>query len=224
MIRKVTKENELLQNILDIGCKDIMNNPDIYKYYNMLLKSGSELARHSINVALLSVIIGLNVFEDKNEIQDLFISGLLHDYGKLFIPYKILNKSSKLTVKEREEIKKHTILGYRYLKDEKCFSKDILWGVLDHHERVDGTGYGKGKTGKDISKLAKIIMIADVYDAMISDRVYKVSLDRGTVYEYLFYYAGKHFSKTLIKKFINSTISLDLDYVLKETKKHIIAK
>lgn len=217
-----TKEKELVRNILDVGCKDIINYPDVNKYFNMLWQNGNELVRHSINVAILSLIIGIYVFEDISETKDLFISGLLHDYGKLFIPTKILNKSGKLTLKEREEIKKHTILGYKYLKKGKCFSKDVLLGVLDHHERVDGTGYVKGKTSKDISKLAKVIMIADVYDAMISDRVYRQRLDRGIVYEYLFANAGKHFSRTFIKQFINTTISLDLSYVLKESRKLIL--
>lgn len=218
---RLRREKELIDTILDIGFKDIVDNPNVGRCFNRLCQCGSELVRHSINVAILSVIIGIYVFEDKNDSKDLFIVGLLHDYGKLFVPDSILNKSLKLTSKEREEIEKHSFLGYKYLAEEKCFGKDILLGVLDHHERGDGSGYGYGKTSKEISELAKIIMIADVYDAMVTDRVYRARLDKAIVNEYLINNAGTQFSRNLIKSFLNNTIALDLNYVIREAYSNI---
>lgn len=219
---KYTKEKELTKKILAIGCKELINNPDVGRCFNKLKLHGDELHNHSINVSILSVIIGFYVYENINDIKNLFISGLLHDYGKLYIPNKIINKHDSLTKSERKVIETHAALGYQYLSKEKCFNNQILSGVLEHHERMDGTGYSNKKHENEISDFAKIIMIADVYDAMVSDRVYRMQIDKGIVYEYLFSNAGRHFSNALIKCFINNTISLDLNHVIEDSKSHIL--
>lgn len=217
-----TKENKLVESIIALGCKEIINNQNVNRCFNKLRLYSDELHRHSVNVSILSVVIGINVYKDLGAIRDLFVSGLLHDYGKLYVPIRILDKSDRLTKKERIEIEKHVRLGYEHLKQEKCFSNKVLRGVLEHHERMDGTGYGKKIIEKEISEFAKIIAIADVYDAMISDRVYRSKLERGIVYEYLFSNAGTHFNRSLVKTFINNTLSMDLDYVINESERQII--
>lgn len=217
-----TKENELVKEILATGCKDVINNPNVSKCFSRLKNYNKELHRHSVNVAILSVIIAIYTNKSHSDMTDLFISGLLHDYGKLYVPEKIINKSGILTVLERKEIEKHVLLGYKYLKKEMYFSNNILLGVLEHHERVDGKGYTEAKSENNISEFAKIIMVADVYDAMISDRVYRSRLERGIVYEYLFSNAGKYFSRPLVKGFINNTFTMDLNYVIKESERQIM--
>ena len=216
-----TKEKELIGSILKVGCRDILNKQNVKSCFNKLEGFSNELYRHSVNVSILSVTLGIYSGKDMSELRDLFISGLLHDYGKLFISEEILNKCNGLTLQERIEIEAHALLGYQYLKYEQCFNNKILLGILEHHEKMDGTGYGYRKSEKDISEYAKIIMIADVYDAMISDRVYRSRIDRGIVYEYLFSNAGSHFSSSLIKCFINNTLSLDLDYVIRVAEDNI---
>lgn len=106
------------------------------------------------------------------------------------------------------------------MKNGKCFNERILLGILDHHERMDGTGYSQGKSDKNISKYAKIIMIADVYDAMISDRIYRKRIERCHVYDYLLSNIGSHFDKLLVKLFVQKTVDLDLGYVIMELTKH----
>lgn len=216
------KEKVIINKILAIGCKELLYNPNVNKCFNKIIFYNDELHRHSVNVAVLSVIIGMYVYEDLSTIRDLFVSGLLHDYGKLYVPRKILDKSDELTQMERDEINKHVMLGYQSLNHEKCFSNHILSGVLEHHERMDGTGYSNRITEKEISEFAKIIMIADVYDAMISDRVYRSKLERGIVYEYLFCNAGTYFNRALVKIFINNTLSVDLGYVIEEVERRIL--
>ena len=215
------KEDKLIKNIIATGCKAVINDPRVYKYVKDMAECSRQLYIHSINVAILSLIMGIKVIDDSKKLAELFTAALLHDYGKLFVPAKILNKTCGLTEHERCEIEKHSEIGYQRLLTDKYFNDRVLLGVLEHHERMDGTGYAKGKCGSDISSYAKIIMIADVYDAMISDRVYRTRIDRGIVYEYLFSNAGKHFSRLLIKSFINSTLSLELDYVICEVEREI---
>jgi HD-GYP domain-containing protein (c-di-GMP phosphodiesterase class II) len=155
----------IFENINDADCVISLLNGlkdfDDYTYY------------HSMNVAFYAMLIGKWSHMPKAEIMDLILSGCLHDIGKTMVPDEILNKRGRLTEAEFEEIKKHSYYGYVMLKSDDSFSNDIKDAVLSHHERIDGSGYPKGSRGQSIGKYAKIIAIADVYDAMTSERVYK---------------------------------------------------
>lgn len=216
------KERIIIRELLSEECIKATNNPDISRYIDEIGSYSKELYSHSINVAILSVILGINIFDREKDITELFTSALLHDYGKLSLPKCILDKRDVLTKSERYEIEKHTSCGYQILKEDNKLSNDVLMGILDHHERVDGSGYGNRKHEEEISKLAKVIMIADVYDAMISDRVYRKKIGRSVVYEHLFKNAGKEFCRSEVRCFINNTISIDLDYVIREVKNYMI--
>ncbi|NMB34597.1 MAG: HD-GYP domain-containing protein [Clostridium sp.] len=146
---------------------------DIVRCLNQIKLSGEYLYTHSINVSLLSMLLGKWLGYKETEIKKLVIAGLLHDVGKTRVSSKILNKPGKLTEEEYNEIKKHAVYGYRILENEKNMDKDVSHAVLMHHEREDGSGYPMGIKGEKISKLAKVIAVADIYDAMTSNRVYK---------------------------------------------------
>ncbi len=144
-----------------IGFLNELKTYDDYTYY------------HSANVAFYAMLIGKWMKMTNAEIMDLILAGCLHDIGKLTIPNEILNKKGKLTEKEFEEIKEHSIRGYWMVKNESGISNEVKDAVLSHHERMDGSGYPAGTCGESLGKYAKIIAIADVYDAMTSERVYK---------------------------------------------------
>lgn len=108
---------------------------------------------------------------NKREISKVYLCGLLHDIGKIHISSSILCKPEKLTIEEYEKVKIHSKEGYLLIKD--YVSEDIANGVLMHHERLDGTGYPSQLKEEDISFFAKIIMVADAYDAMTVNRVYR---------------------------------------------------
>jgi HD-GYP domain-containing protein (c-di-GMP phosphodiesterase class II) len=127
---------------------------------------------HSINVALICSIIGKWLKYSDDEIQLLTLSGILHDVGKILIPKQILTKQGKLTENEYEIMKKHVNLGYDKLKD-KDIDEQVKQACLFHHERCDGSGYPLGLEGSKIPAIAKIVAIADVYDAMTSARIYR---------------------------------------------------
>ena len=122
--------------------------------------------------ALLAYKLGMN----KNEIEDIHSIALLHDIGKLGIPDSILNKPGKLTNEEYQVMKNHTVIGGNILKDMSML-KDIDLGAKYHHERYDGKGYPDGLKGEQIPYIARIISVADAFDAMTSDRVYRKHLD-----------------------------------------------
>lgn len=130
---------------------------------------------HSTNVALISVTIAKWLSLPETDINNILLSGLLHDIGKMSLPDEILNKPDRLTSEEFEIIKTHTRLSYDALRDLPLDIR-IKEAALLHHERCDGLGYPFGIQGNKISLYAKIIAIADVYDAMTSPRSYRPAL------------------------------------------------
>lgn len=129
--------------------------------------------RHSINVCILSTMIGKWLGYRGKKLRSLSTAALLHDIGKAMMPSEILNKKGKLTPKEFEVAKQHAVMGYKILKENNAISNDVCLGVLQHHERMDGSGYSMGVKGEKIHEFAKIIAVADIFDAMTSKRVYK---------------------------------------------------
>lgn len=127
---------------------------------------------HSLNVSLICNIFGQWLDLNEYDLQTLTLSGLLHDIGKLRIPDQIIKKPGKLTQTEYDIIKTHTTNGYKILKNHDI-DRRIINATLMHHERMDGTGYPFHLDGTSIQDFAKIVSIADVYDAMTSSRIYR---------------------------------------------------
>ncbi len=131
---------------------------------------------HSVRVSMISGLLAKWCGLNATQIKDAALAGLLHDIGKCNIPDQILNKPTHLTIEEFKVMKTHAILGYILIKDIPNISYDVLQGVMQHHERMDGSGYPNGLKGPDINYLAKIVAIADVYCAMTQDRIYKLAM------------------------------------------------
>ncbi len=127
---------------------------------------------HSINVALVCTVMGSWLQLPQEESEILMLCGLLHDIGKLTIPSEILLKSDPLTPEEYNVIKTHAMRGYNYLRPKNIDTR-IKLAAMTHHERCDGSGYPLNLRGDQIDDFAKIVAIADVYDAMTSARVYR---------------------------------------------------
>ncbi len=127
--------------------------------------------RHSVNVALLAALIGQWLGLSEEKLCKLTTAGLLHDLGKMAIPPAILNKRGELTPDEREIVCNHPRKCLEILALQG-YERELLFGILQHHERIDGSGYPEKLPGRTISLFARIIAVADVYDAMMSNRVY----------------------------------------------------
>lgn len=130
---------------------------------------------HSINVSLICRVFGGWLKMSDEDIDVLTLCGLLHDVGKLTLPASIIGKKEPLTDEEFALIKTHSIRGFKILKDQDIDPR-IKYSALMHHERCDGSGYPKGFKGHELNSFAKIVAIADVYDAMTSPRVYRSAL------------------------------------------------
>ncbi len=154
------QEWKVINIILDAIRKPILLNSEIQKCFDRIRSYSYELYIHSANVALLSGILGIYDYGVCQEMIELSTAALLHDYGKIFISKCILEKADALTEDERKTIELHSIAGYFYLKQETNLNERILNAILDHHEKLDGSGYGLRKKGSSISDFAKIIAIA----------------------------------------------------------------
>lgn len=154
--------------------------------------------RHSERVALLAHRLGAELELGEEALETVHLSGLLHDVGKIAVPDAILNKQGRLTPEEFEEMKKHPGHGARILENiQNAAVKAVLPGVKHHHERWDGGGYPDGLRGDDIPVLARLIGIADFFDALTSERAYRAAMSHDEVVQLIQANAGTHFESSL---------------------------
>lgn len=161
---------------------------------------------HSLSVAILSLILGSEKGLQKHELYDLCIGAMLHDIGKIFIPPEILSKPSTLTQSEYEIVKSHPGKGYDYLMRDYSVKISSRLIAAQHHESYDGSGYPNGLKGDQIHKFAKIVAIADTYDAMTSDRPYRLGIQPHEVIEYIMGNVGLKFDYDLVLAFVRKVI------------------
>jgi len=155
---------------------------------------------HSERVAMLSCQIALAAGLTPEQAERIRIAGLVHDVGKIGVPESVLGKQGKLTEAEFGAIKLHPEIGHRILKDIAPLA-DVLPGVLHHHERWDGQGYPHGIAGASIPLYARIIAVADTFDAMSSTRSYRSAMPRATVLAEIARCAGRQFDPELAMAF-----------------------
>lgn len=155
---------------------------------------------HSINVALLATIIGLQMSYDREMLNNLALGALFHDWGKLQIPLEILNKPSGLTAGEFDMIRKHPDRGEHMLKPV-ILTEEALKIVRQHHERWNGQGYPDSLSGDQISHDAQIVAVADVFDALTADRPYREGLSPYHALEMILSGVNSNFSVDAVKAF-----------------------
>lgn len=174
-----------------------MSNETILSIANAVEARDKRTGRHSFRVAVYSMLIAVELGCDEEEIENIRQIGLLHDIGKIGVPDSILNKPAKLTKKEFEIMQRHTEIGGEILKDFTTI-KNVAEGAKYHHERYDGSGYNCGLKGKEIPLTARIIGIADAFDAMTSNRVYRPAMTMDRVIEELNNGRGTQFDPELV--------------------------
>lgn len=177
----------------------------IYKLGEIGETRSSETGNHVKRVAEYSKLFAQKINLNNDDINRLFMASPMHDIGKIGIPDAILNKAGKLTQEEWEIMKTHTQIGYEILKNSKRETLKTA-GIVSytHHEKWDGTGYPLGLKEKEIHIFGRITAIADVFDALSSERVYKKAWSLEKIYEYFNDEKGKYFDPELIDVFFNN--------------------
>ncbi len=172
---------------------------------------------HSQRVAEYSLAIAKRMGKDEDEQKIIYYAGLLHDVGKIRIPEALINKPGKLTDDEFDQIRIHTVSGYHILKDINDDER-IGYGAKYHHERYDGTGYPNGLSGENIPEIARIIGVADAYDAMASNRSYRKALAQDVVRQEIERGKGKQFDPQ-IADIMLEMIDEDRGYRMQQTER-----
>lgn len=201
LIIDILYKRELSYNIVEF------KNHDTYTY------------QHCLNVAVLSITTGIALGFSEHMLHDLGMAGLFHDIGKMLIPIEIINKKSKLTEEEFEIIKTHPQNAVNQL--EHLVSYDILRGIENHHEKLDGSGYPYGRSKDNIHVYGKILTICDVYDALTSDRSYRKTCFPSEVIEYIMGCADTHFDYKILCKFLNCIVAYPVGTFVKLSNGHI---
>ncbi len=185
IVDEILDQRGVMLNLLDLKVYDS------YTYY------------HCVNVTVLSVVLGLGMDFPRTKLVNLAYAALLHDVGKVFVDPRIINLPRPLTPDEYAKVKLHPRLGYDYVKtySPMSMSRTVLMGVLDHHERVDGSGYPSAKAGSKITVFGRIIAVADVYDALTSDRPYRKGIFAVDAMEYIQGAANTQFDFNIVNTF-----------------------
>ncbi|NLW87358.1 MAG: HD-GYP domain-containing protein [Planctomycetes bacterium] len=169
---------------------------------------------HSQRVAALSRVIAQQLKLPAQKVHEVYLAGLLHDIGKIGVPESVLCKPGRLTSEEYEKIKLHPTIGARILGGIRQLD-DIIQGILTHHERPDGKGYPQGLKGDQVPLEGRIICLADVFDAMTSDRTYRKALTLDVVSKELNLHKGAQFDPQLVDLLLN----MDMQKILEEIRR-----
>ncbi|WP_421712965.1 HD-GYP domain-containing protein [Alteromonas abrolhosensis] len=176
-------------------------NPDALLCLTKIREKDDYLLEHSLNVAILLANFANYLGMSEDEVQDLSYAGFLHDLGKIKIPDEILHKPGRLTDSEMEVMKGHVKHGVDYLKSTEI-APPLIQAISEHHERLDGLGYPAGTKGDDISQAGRMLAIADMYDALTADRVYKPGMSSQRAFSILMSDAPTRLDQSLVQQFI----------------------
>ena len=179
---------------------------------------------HSVNVAILSSLLGVLLKLSREEQIKLTLGGLLHDIGKITVPYEILTKAGHLTDDEWSVMQGHPEAGRQRLK--KMFPNDTLLSTiaLQHHEHIDGSGYPNHLKGEQIHRYGRIVAIADVYDALTSVRPYKRAYTPSVAHRLMATCSPGHFDLDLLKLFFDNVAIYPVGTILKTQEGYAIVK
>lgn len=184
VVENILSDGDVMCNMMDI------KNYDDYVYY------------HSINVTVLSTMIGIRYGMPEPQLNLLGTAAMLHDIGKKFIEKEILDAERSLTEEERVIVSQHSKLGYEYLRDNFEFSSLVYTSVLQHHEWYNGEGYPLRRSGEEIPVFARIIRVTDSYDAMISKRPSRDAMLPGDAVEYMMSRCGLEYDPYILNLFL----------------------
>lgn len=204
-----SSDSEHLAKATDSITNDLLNaidsNDAIAIDIGELKTSDEYTFKHSVDVATIAMILAKQQGLSRNSIYEIGVAGLLHDIGKTKVPIEILNKPSRLNDNEFEVMKQHSVFGYRMVKDKHEFSNEVALAVLQHHEKINGSGYPLGMNESQITPYAKILTVADIYDALVTTRPYKEAFSQRDAVEMIMSMTGE-LDMTAMKSFLESMI------------------
>lgn len=190
---------ELVQHMMAF----VANDQNALKSIQSVVSHNLYIFAHSVQMAALNLLAHDKLFNvEPDELVDVGIGSLLHDYGMIFVTNEILDKPDALSDVEYYKIKQHTQKGYEFLRDTRCFSDVSLTIVRHHHERFDGNGYPLGIKAEKIPRSAQLSCMCDTYSALTLDRVYRKAVSHQDAIKAMREDSGKAFNPELLPQFI----------------------
>lgn len=205
----LNQSNEIVNAVSDVGqhmANMVSHVPIAGKRLCSILHHDYGTFTHSSNVGLYASLLAHHLGFSEADTMEIAVGGLLHDLGKLDIDQRILNKPGKLDDLEFRAIKTHPLIGFRRLVNEPNVTRGQMLMAYQHHERIDGRGYPVGIHGDEIDDLAKICAVADVFEALTSNRPYRSALSPEKAIEIMRADEGKAFEKEILKCWIKLTL------------------
>jgi HD-GYP domain-containing protein (c-di-GMP phosphodiesterase class II) len=198
--KKIGEAKEAIVGIVDM----ILSEEQTSRFLLEIISHDFYTYTHSVNVGFISVYLAKNVFQhsDAHDMHELGVGFFLHDLGKVGIPAEIINKPQRLTDAEMGVVRRHPFQGFKILQEACQLTEESKTIVLQHHERNDGTGYPKRLRGEEIHLYGRICSIADVYDALTSDRPYRQKMQTYNALRLMKDEMIGHFQKDLFDKFV----------------------
>jgi putative nucleotidyltransferase with HDIG domain len=193
------KIKTVINNIID----DLLNNPNLVINLVDIRTHSDYIFAHSVNVAVLSSIVGIALGYDNKKLRSLTTGALFHDIGKVRVDQEILHKQQLLTSEEKSELQKHTQYGFDILRTHQEFNLSSAHVSFQHHEWYNGTGYPRGLNGENISELTRIVSITDTYDKLTGGTPYSRRYPVQEAIEYLMAGCDSQFDAGLVKVFLN---------------------
>ena len=202
----VSATNNIASELMSV----ISQNNAVAIDINALKTSDEYTFKHSVDVATISMVLAKQQGLSRKEIYEIGVAGLLHDVGKTKIPNEILNKPGRLDDEEFAIMKQHSVYGYHMIKDRPEFNNGICLGVLQHHEKMNGKGYPLGFDANKICPYAKILTVADIYDALVTERPYKSAFTQKDAIEMIMSMTDE-LDMNAMKSFLESMILYPVD-------------
>lgn len=192
----IAKISQIVENMI----AELLDKKDFVLALTQMRSIDDYTYQHSVNVGVLSLMMGLDLGLPKSSLITLGTGAMLHDVGKTMVPEEIIKKPSTLTLAEYRAVQKHTEYGYEILRQTNIAEEAALI-ALHHHEKFDGSGYARGLKSRSIPLFSRIVAVADVYDAMSNDRVYQKKVNHDRVYREITHLGGSHFDADIMEKF-----------------------
>ncbi|HHY71789.1 MAG TPA: HD-GYP domain-containing protein [Bacillus bacterium] len=206
--------------------EQIKNHNDVISLLSEVSVYDHYIFTHSLNVTIYSLALGVQLKLPERKLEQLGLGAMLHDVGKMLVPYDILTKRGKLTDEEYVVMKRHSEDGFNLLRNAPTIPLLAAHCAYQHHERINGKGYPRGLVGEDIHYFGRILAITDVYDAVTSNRVYRKAMLPNEGLEILYAGAGSQFEIGLVEAFRKAIAAypIGLTVYLNDGRKGIVVR
>nr|WP_275579414.1 HD-GYP domain-containing protein [Halanaerobacter jeridensis] len=193
----LTKLKQQIKKIIE----SIVINKDKLIHVQSVRNNDEYVFAHSVNTTILSVKTALNMNMNRKLVKELALGTMLHDVGKMNIRSTVLEKKDELSEKEYQEVQKHVEYGYEWLRKEFDIPSLAKYIVRFHHEKTDGSGYPEGRKEEELHQVVKIVSVCDVFDALTSDRPFRLRWPNNKALDFIISHGGVTFDREVVKAF-----------------------